>query len=437
MSSLSSIATVNISTATQGVTAEGFGIPAILGYHTVFPEVYRQYTSLSAMVTDGFSTTDPEYLAASAVFAQNPRPTKVIVGRRASAPTLTIRLTPVKTTAGFIYTFEIGGEEFSVTVQSGDVVADICDDLVTAINASSQAFTATDNTTHVTVTADNAGDWFSFYNVLSPSDFKAEDVTTDASIATALNTLLAATTEFYGVIPTFTGKAEMVLAAAWAESNKKLLMYQTFDSAVPLATASNIMLTLQASSYDHTVGIWHHDSSQFAHAAWMGSAFPYTPGSENWAYMTLSGVSASPATVLSETGVSNIETAKGNYYRAYRNLSFTRLGFAASGEYADVVRGIDWLQARMQENLVNLLANNLKIPFTDAGLTLVANVLNGVLLQGVTNGLLVAGSPVVTVPLASAISAEDKAARQLTGVTFSANLAGAINYVVVNGSVSL
>jgi len=165
--------------------------------------------------------------------------------------------------------------------------------------------------------------------------------------------------------------------------------------------------------------------------------FPEVPGSENSAFKTLAGVSASPPSIVSETGVTNIENSKGNYYRAYRNLSFTKSGVCASGEWVDIVRGIDWCKARIEEGLVNLLGQTLKVPFTDPGLTLVANVINGVLLEGVTNGLFVEGSTSVFVPQASAISADDKAARQLTGVTFAAKLAGAINYVSVAGTVSL
>lgn len=119
---------------------EGFNVPLLLAYHARQSGDARvlSYTRPSEAAED-WPVDHPVYLAVAAAFSQNPRPEVVKVGRRAGAPTQTIRLTPVSTSAGLVYALTIAGVAIEVTVQSGDAVADICDDLVAAIAASSLA----------------------------------------------------------------------------------------------------------------------------------------------------------------------------------------------------------------------------------------------------------------------------------------------------------
>lgn len=118
----------------------GFGTPLLLAYHNRQANDDRvlSYTRLGEAEED-WPLDHPIYLALAAAFSQNPRPEVVKVGRRAGAPTQTIRLTPTRTTGGFPYRFSIGGVPIEVTVTPGDAVEDVCDDLVAAIGASALA----------------------------------------------------------------------------------------------------------------------------------------------------------------------------------------------------------------------------------------------------------------------------------------------------------
>jgi hypothetical protein len=102
-----------------------------------------------------------------------------------------------------------------------------------------------------------------------------------------------------------------------------------------------------------------------------------------------------------------------------------------------VTRFVDWLQARLRERLIGLLANNAKVPFTDAGIALVVAEIRAQLQQGVAVGGL-AESPAFTIsaPLASDVSSVDRAARTLPDVTFSARLAGAIHAIELTGNIA-
>jgi hypothetical protein len=109
-----------------------------------------------------------------------------------------------------------------------------------------------------------------------------------------------------------------------------------------------------------------------------------------------------------------------------------------SGEWIDVIHGIDWLESRMQNNIWNAYVNNEKIPFTDDGINLIITQIDEALSTSVGRSIL-AGSPVYTIsaPRASEVSATDKGQRTLPDVEFEATLAGAINKTRIRGRVLL
>ena len=108
----------------------------------------------------------------------------------------------------------------------------------------------------------------------------------------------------------------------------------------------------------------------------------------------------------------------------------------ASGEFIDVTRFVDWLEARIKENVFRALAVNPKIPYTNSGIQAIVAEVEGVLRQGIFNGGI---SPdedfTVTAPLASEVDANDKASRLLPSIRFLATLAGAIHKVQIRGTV--
>jgi hypothetical protein len=81
MSEADKIVQINITRETKTPSRQGFGLPLITAYTTVFPERARLYSDTASMITDGFATTDAAYLAAVGEFAQNPAPTQVVIGR--------------------------------------------------------------------------------------------------------------------------------------------------------------------------------------------------------------------------------------------------------------------------------------------------------------------------------------------------------------------
>ena len=140
---------------------------------------------------------------------------------------------------------------------------------------------------------------------------------------------------------------------------------------------------------------------------------------------------------LSTSQRTAITSTSGNFYVTEASVNATFWGTTGE-DYIDITRGIDWLRIRMQEDLVALMLAQAKIPFTDKGIAMVEAKIQKRLQEGVRTGLLAPLSEdPVTVPLAEDVSTANKTARTLTGVTFTADLAGAIHEVTVTGTVSV
>ena len=80
--SLNDVVNIVIEKESSGVTRKSFGVPCIVGENPNFSERIQYFETLAdvaANLTNG--TSDPEYSAASTIFSQNPRVTKLALGR--------------------------------------------------------------------------------------------------------------------------------------------------------------------------------------------------------------------------------------------------------------------------------------------------------------------------------------------------------------------
>lgn len=437
--SLQEIVNVTISKATASVSRQGFGTALIAAYHTVFPNRVRTYTDLDSLVTDGFTTSHPVYLAAQALLSQENRPLSFKVGRRGLPPTRTVRLTCAAKNAT-VYTVTVDGTAFSFTSDSDATAAEVATGLAAAINGGSVAVTATDN---LDGTLDLAADVAGAHFTLEVSDDAREglitqdDQTTDPGVATDLSAIDSEDSSWYGLIVADAhSKPQIEAVAAWVEARVKFYAFTSADDAIlDPGSDTDVFSTLDALNYARTLPLFHPKGFEYGDAAWFGRILPLDPGSVTWAHKQLAGVSTVD---LSASVRSAIVAKSGNDYTEVGGRGITRYGITPSGEYADVTRGIDWLRARLEERLFQLLVSNEKVPFTDAGIDLVRAQVEAVLQLGIANGFLAADpTPVVSFPLASDVSTADKAARSLPGGTFSATLAGAIHQITLRGSLAV
>lgn len=97
---------------------------------------------------------------------------------------------------------------------------------------------------------------------------------------------------------------------------------------------------------------------------------------------------------------------------------------------------VDWIHARMQEQIYFRLINLLKIPFTRAGFTIIENEMRSVLSQAAANGA-IEPNFTVTSPDPLAIPANQRA-QGIAGVfTFTARLQGEVKKIIIQGSLTI
>jgi hypothetical protein len=82
--SLGNLISISVTVAAAAATSNPFNQGLFIGPSTVIPTNarLRQYTSTSAMLSDGFTTTDPEYLAAEIYFSQATAAQYIWIGRQ-------------------------------------------------------------------------------------------------------------------------------------------------------------------------------------------------------------------------------------------------------------------------------------------------------------------------------------------------------------------
>jgi len=433
--SLASIVNVTITRATTGITRTGFGVPLIAAYHTHYVDRVRSYTSLAGMVSDGFEETEPAYLAAQAMFSQKPRVRRVKVGRRALAPTQIVSLTPSAPSAAEVYTITIDGAECTYTADGTPTLAEVCTGLAAAINAATGDLTAANaSNTHVTCTADTAG---VLHTYSAPtSNLTIADTTANPGIATDLSAILTADPDWYGLVLDSNSKAEILAAAAWIEARDRMLVAQSADTAcMDSGSTTDVMATAHASAYERTALLYHPTIGEPAAAGWLGNRLPADPGSDTWAFKTLAGVEVYE---LTDTQSSNVLAKSGNVYTTIAGASITQNGMVAAGEFADVTRFVDWLHARIQEDVFALLVNRPKLPYTDASVATAKGTIAARLNDGIrVGGLADDPAPTVDAPLVADVPEQDRRERLLPDMTFAARLAGAIHSIDIAGTVSV
>lgn len=269
-----------------------------------------------------------------------------------------------------------------------------------------------------------------------PEKLKIGKVTTPvapATIAPQLSAIDAVDADWYALALIDNTKDNVLAAASWCEARRKIQAVRTDDNTVKAATTTDVAAALKAAKYDRTFVIYHSNHDDFAECAWMGSMLPLEPGTNTWNLKALNGVTADNLTGTERT---NLDTKNANYYIRIGGVPATQEGVMASGEYIDIVIGIDWLEARMSERIFSTMINQKKVPFTNQGINLIVSDVRTQLQLAVGVGLINDDFNVVA-PKASETDKADRIERTLRGVRFDARLQGAIHKAIIEGTVTV
>lgn len=450
---LSDIVQVTITSNSRGVSRAGFGTPLVVGVTTNIPgltKVYSLGTAAIDLVTDGFGTSDPIYLAVTALARNTPKPSNVIVGKLLTDfdQTFDITVKTIVALGGELFEFDITSPDGTVTtVTYTATVADTETVIAAALSTDISAITGLTSTPTagvMAVAADTSSEMF-FVDKLDVTILDFEDTTVDSNLVAELANVTASNPDWYGLIladPNSTARVTVI--ANSIETQEKIFGVTTHDTNVgDPASVDDTMFNLNALTLFRTYVIYSGDQGAYAAATWMGNLFPTDPGSSTWSYQALSGVTFDTLETAFSTAIFD---KSGNTYQQIAGLTVTEFGSMASGEFIDVIRGRDWLTQRMRERIFGLLVNAPKVPFTNGGIEQVKTEVSAQLSEGVNATYLssdplsgVDGDPafIVTAPLASEVSSADKIARLLPDVAFTATLAGAIHKVQINGVIEV
>lgn len=442
MATLDDIVSVQIALQTTGVARGEFGVPMIVAPLMSFTERVRVYTSYAAATEDNLP--QPLLTALSDCFSQTPRPRRVKVGRRSISKAV-VNVSEVTNLGTYTITTS-NGETYSFTADANATASEIVTGLAAAITAdTNEKITATvvgstlelayiSQSDRVGVTLGSGLAW----GTISP-------LTAPTAVADDLSAILDEDQAWYGLVLTERTKADQIKAAEWTEANEKLFITATDEADVLNAgVTTDLISTLKNTRYFRTAVLYHTNAAtEYPDAAWAGRVFTIQPGGETWALKSLASITPS---TLTATQKQTIVNKGGNTFEFYQSqVALTNPGKTAAGEWIDVIRFRDWLKDTIQVNMVQMLINRDKVPYTDQGIQLCVNNLRKSLQEGQNVGgiapdeLDAAGKTVpgfvITYPRSAELASSIKASRTLS-LGFQARLAGAIHVVNVDGALS-
>jgi hypothetical protein len=446
--------------ASSSPTRQGFGTPMLAAYFdptTHWDGTYdriRFYDSssvLTDLVADGFATDEPVYRAFEVAAAQTPCPPQFALGRRASAFTQILKLTLTSIAAG---------DQYAVTVEGSDGVSHAYALISTGVpntdcSTFAALFTASNigTVTHsgatitITQTAGLMTDLQAWTKFLTILDYTGTSTSLGTNLAADLTAIQAANTiGWYGLALDSNSEVEILAAQAWTEATGiggKFGFYNNSDTACTTSATTDVFSEMQSLSYKKEFCLFSNQKLMsyggFAMAALILAKFA---GSYALSYKTLTGVPADTDQTLSETQRQFLNTAStsnpgtggknGNWYATVSGLNIAWPGSSAAGQWCDATIFMDWLQANMQADVFAQLAGSDKTPLTDFGIQAVVQTIKNRLKIGASppySGIDSAQPIDVQYPTAASMSQTDRNNRNLSGISATAFLSGAINTV--------
>lgn len=239
---------------------------------------------------------------------------------------------------------------------------------------------------------------------------------------------------WYGIAIVDEKEGDIAKASTWTETQEKIFCFATTETTNPAGTQAMRSIGIYTDSTGY---------NPFIHVAALAKCLGYDAGSETWAYKTLAQITS---VSLSNSQIDTLDGQSLNYYLACAGRNILLTGKVCGGEWIDTIRFRDWLHNDMQKRIYNLLCTSAKVPYTNAGISLIENQMISSLKQGQIQGGIAnteydsEGTEIpgytVTVPNAVDVPDADKATRTLNNCKFTARLAGAIHLVKITGTLT-
>lgn len=447
MSQIDNIVNVSISRQTTQVEMTAFDIPLILVDMTTqdensFSDRVRTYTSLEAVEAD-LPPTHKGYIMASKLLGGDIKPATFKIGKKKTTETYVEALQAVIDFDDTWYALLADShEDADIDALAGTIQG--MRKLYFTSTSSQEAFEQNQAVTYTTevqfsdldlaATGDKLTIRVSGKNYSTTATGVAGSATWGAMVAEDGGTLSFTATVTGNVLKVEnTDTAFVITKATQTIADTSAYSGDVDASAIGLndPIGMDIGQRLKAKSMFRTIVVWSATAdSEYPEAAWVGTQIVETPGSNTWEYKKLVGVTVSR---LTDSQISILESRNFNYYIPVKGVNIIRRGVSADKEWVDVLVLVDWLYARLQEQIFYRLVNTRKISYTDQGFTIIENEIRSVFAQAIANGGI--DTYTLNIPKVLSIPENVRAQRKLETITFDARLQGAVSTVRIVGQV--
>jgi hypothetical protein len=423
-----------------------------MGIAPVFDPEHRVriFGSLDEIAAAGFPTDSFVYRAAAKQYSQSNHIGNLYVGWKIpGGVNLTTGVLSAALVAGQVITWTVNGTEmenisFNTEGGSGKCIDRMAADLNDEFGSLFTAKKVDDRTISLYGAAATIS--VTILGGEAPAmSFTVEPIPADPNWTAALTAMKSQNNDWYAISVSARMMANQQECAQWIQANEKLGCLVSGDSVLPDEETGDIAAWAKLNNLDRVFVFYHPDAKladeqvdapapadPIPEAAYFGKMLTKKPGSATWKFWELQSV---PTYELTQGQVANVENKNATWYMTTADVPMTSNGQVASGEYIDVIHGLDWLKARIQNLVFTALDNVDKVPFTDEGVQMVVAPLKAALEEAKTNGIL--ASYEISYPAVADVSVTDKGNRFLPDVDFTGVLAGAIHSTKIHGVVTL
>jgi hypothetical protein len=266
-----------------------------------------------------------------------------------------------------------------------------------------------------------------FSGARSPDTFMfGQKLAGDADHGAALNRMINAGAKPYFIAAETTVTSEVASISTYA--NAAGLLYIGLSELAADKVAANTS-TAETLNSDRTLMIFQ-DAPTYNDLRFIGYMAAATTGSWSADSTLLNGA---VVTNLTDPEYDGCIANRMNIFADFGGNIVFQDGQVSSGEWVDVIVNLDWVDARIEEELALLKIRLDTIPYTEDGITLERTAIMGVL--GKARDLGIFSSWELLSETAESQGSTTRATRKYAGHKWTATLAGAIKYTEVNGNV--
>ncbi|TLX12147.1 DUF3383 family protein [Rhizobium sp. MHM7A] len=281
---------------------------------------------------------------------------------------------------------------------------------------------------------------------------------TSAELQTELNTLYDADQDWYFITvdTTLRDQAYTDGLITWTEAKNKLAIIDSNAAATQNPADTTSIAARNKGDFERTGIFYHTDAAMFPAAALAGWMSTRNFDDANTAYTAkfknLKGISAvnlGSAAISAITGFTpGVGQSESVGHMANTYIDIGSRNFVVEGStltanvFLDEIHTTDWIIARTEEESLGILLNNARVPFTDAGMQMIASAARSVMQQATRAGLIAqdldpetgdyAPAVEITVPSVFDVPESQRKARIAPAITVRFRYAGAVHYTTIN-----